>query len=448
MAARADAPALHTQAAFIYFWQGRDSSQDERAAAALQAKALDDSMGGYPVQVRVVQGKEPAHFHKLFGGRMAVHAGGHPSGFKNAGEADAQCAGSAPALYHVRGNSAQDTHAVQVNLAAASLNSGDCFVLLLPAKAAFVWQGRFSSPSERTCAAGVAAALTPLFKLPGAATTVEEGAEPAAFWEALGGKTEYPACAEGRPPAEAPRLFQLCDAAAGGRGVRVEEIFSFTQDDLCDDDVMLLDAGNAVFLWIGRGATANEKEEADELAARYVASAAAADGRDADTPVIKVQAGCEPGNFTAHFRGWDPKQAAAYQDPGAARAAARAQAEAEAKAASEAKAEAAAAAKAAALLKAMELKEASKKSSAPVDEPAEAAPAAAAAPSVTIPPGSKTFALAELRTMRAADGIAVDMKESYLSDADFKAALGMDKVAFAALPKWKAADAKKKAGIF
>ena len=80
-------------------------------------------------------------------------------------------------------------------------------------------------------------------------------------------------------------LFQLCDAAAGGRGVRVEEIFSFTQDDLCDDDVMLLDAGNAVFLWIGRGATANEKEEADALAVRYVASAAAADGRDADTPV-------------------------------------------------------------------------------------------------------------------------------------------------------------------
>ena len=219
--------------------QGRDSSQDERAAAALQAKALDDSMGGYPVQVRVVQGKEPAHFHKLFGGRMAVHAGGHPSGFKNAGEADAQCAGSATALYHVRGSSAQDTHAVQVNLAAASLNSGDCFVLLLPAKAAFVWQGRYSSPSERTCAAGVAAALAPLFKLPGAASTVEEGAEPAAFWEALGGKAEYPACAEGPPPAEAPRLFQLCDAAAGGRGVRVEEIFSFTQDDLCDDDVML-----------------------------------------------------------------------------------------------------------------------------------------------------------------------------------------------------------------
>jgi hypothetical protein len=299
-------------------------------------------------------------------------------------------------------------------------------------------------------AAAVASALAPLFKLGGAAvTTVEENAEPAPFWEALGGKADYPACVEGRPPAEAPRLFQLCDAAAGGNGVRVEEIFSFSQDDLCDDDVMLLDAGNAVFLWVGRGATANEKQEADALAQRYVASAAAADGRDKDTPVIKVQAGCEPGNFTAHFRGWDTKQAAAYQDPGAARAAARAEAEAAARAAQDKAAEDAAALKAAALMKALELKEAAKKGAAPADEPAAAAPAAsAAAPSVTIAPGSKTFALAELRAMRAGDGIDVAMKEAYLNDADFKAALGMDKAAFAALPKWKAADAKKKAGIF
>ena len=38
-------------------------------------------------------------------------------------------------------------------------------------------------------------------------------------------------------PASDPRLFQLCDAAAGGRGIQAEEIFSFTQDDLDDDDV-------------------------------------------------------------------------------------------------------------------------------------------------------------------------------------------------------------------
>jgi hypothetical protein len=41
-------------AAFIYFWQGHNSSQDEKADSAIMAMQLDDEMGGYPVQVRYV----------------------------------------------------------------------------------------------------------------------------------------------------------------------------------------------------------------------------------------------------------------------------------------------------------------------------------------------------------------------------------------------------------
>jgi len=36
----------------IYFWLGRSSSADEKGAAALLAKELDDSLGGRPTQVR------------------------------------------------------------------------------------------------------------------------------------------------------------------------------------------------------------------------------------------------------------------------------------------------------------------------------------------------------------------------------------------------------------
>jgi hypothetical protein len=210
--------------------------------------------------------------------------------------------------------------------------------------------------------------------------------------------------------------------------VRAEEIFNFAQDDLCDDDVMLLDATHQVFLWIGRGATANEKEEADALAQRYIASAAAADGRDADTPIIKIQAGSEPGAFTAHFIGWDARVAAAFDDPQARRAQARSSQVAVERAAAEAAAEAAAAAKAAALLAALEKKESAKAAAAAAASgdagAAASAPAAAASPalpSVTIAPGTKTFALAALKGMDASDGIAPDLKEAYLTDADFQA---------------------------
>ena len=58
-----------SQEFIVYFWQGRDSSQDEIACAAIYAQKLDDERGGKPVQVRVVQGKEPAHFRALFKGK-------------------------------------------------------------------------------------------------------------------------------------------------------------------------------------------------------------------------------------------------------------------------------------------------------------------------------------------------------------------------------------------
>lgn len=48
--------------------------QDERAAAAMHTVALDDKYGGAPVQVRVVQYKEPEHFLQIFRGKMVIHA--------------------------------------------------------------------------------------------------------------------------------------------------------------------------------------------------------------------------------------------------------------------------------------------------------------------------------------------------------------------------------------
>ena len=62
-----------------------------------------------------------------------------------------------------------------------------------------------------------------------------EGEEPEAFWSAIGGKKEYARFSEGAPPPEDPRLFQICDAAAGGLGVVCEEVFNFCQDDLVDE---------------------------------------------------------------------------------------------------------------------------------------------------------------------------------------------------------------------
>ena len=52
----------------------------------LRSIELDDRLGGLPVQVRVVEGKEPAHFLAMFGGKMKIFLGGKSSSFDKEGE--------------------------------------------------------------------------------------------------------------------------------------------------------------------------------------------------------------------------------------------------------------------------------------------------------------------------------------------------------------------------
>lgn len=43
---------LGMQRCILYFWQGRDSTSDEKGASAALTAQLDEEMGGAPVQVR------------------------------------------------------------------------------------------------------------------------------------------------------------------------------------------------------------------------------------------------------------------------------------------------------------------------------------------------------------------------------------------------------------
>lgn len=283
----------------IYFWLGQESSQDERAAAAMHTVALDDKYGGAPVQVRVVQYKEPEHFLQIFRGKMVIHAGGRASGFKNRFESDTYDV-DGTRLFQVKGTSTLNTRAVQVEEVAASLNTNDCFVLETPVET-YIWYGKGCSGDERDMANHVAGMVTPGRE----PQKIQEEREPDAFWEALGGKTEYhqSKVLEEVVASHPPRLFQCSNAS--GR-FTVEEIFDFSQEDLIEDDVMILDTFDTVYVWVGRGANKKEKEEALRVATEYVRSDPS--GRDEDnTLLIQIKQGFEPPTFTSHFFGWNPQ---------------------------------------------------------------------------------------------------------------------------------------------
>lgn len=433
----------------IYFWQGRDSSSDEKAASALLTIDLDNSLGGEPVQVRVTQGAEPEHFFALFKGKVVVHNGGFQSGFKNRKEEDIK---SAPvALYHIHGNNDNNAHAVQTKTPVASaLNSGDCFALNT-ATGVYVWNGLGANASERKCAANIAKIVGGARKL----TSIDEGKEPQEFWDALGGKTEYATSKELAAGNVEPRLFQCTTARAAG--FRIDEVVNFNQDDLINDDVMLLDAYSEVFVWVGHDSTKQERDNSFKAALEYVVKVG--DGRPADTPVFKVMAGNEPPNFTCHFHAWDEKKAATFDDPYAA--ALKKQQGGAAAAASAGGSASSSAAVAAAGKDGKDGKDTKSPTNSkftvalsPQMKANEKKGAPAKAERVTA--GDIGFASWEKEGNYTADeirgnkGVNIDLsnKELYIKDSEFQTIFGMDKAAWNKLPGWKKTDAKKKHRLF
>lgn len=282
------------QAQMLYYWLGTHSAQDEQGTAALKTVEKDDELGGRPVQVRVVQGKEPPHFLAMFAGRMVVYSGGVSSAFDGVdGSHDSTL--SDTYLMQVRGTTNYNTRAVQVECRAGSLNSNDCFVLRHVGEV-LVWCGKGSTGDEREMAKVIAA------EMHNDPQIVYEGQERADFWAKLGGLEPYasdPRLAE-TDQAQPARLFQCSNAS--GRFL-VEEVSEFVQLDLVPSDVMLLDAWNTVFIWVGSGSNKTERERAEKTAIEYLRTDPA--GRGVDTPIVRVKQGYEPPTFTGFFGVWD-----------------------------------------------------------------------------------------------------------------------------------------------
>ncbi|XP_029466978.1 gelsolin isoform X1 [Rhinatrema bivittatum] len=278
------------QGQIIYTWQGADSTPDEITTSAFLSAQLDETLGGGPVQVRVVQGKEPAHLMSMFDGKpLVVYRGGTS---RQGGQTEP----AETRLFQVRASSSGCTRAIELEATASNLNSNDVFVLKTSA-AAYVWVGQGSSAAEKR---GAQALLSILGVQ---ASSIAEGRETDDFWAALGGKAAYRTSSrlKDRLNAHPPRLFACSNKT--GRFIIEEVPGENTQDDLATDDVMLLDTWDQVFVWIGTEAQDEEKKEALASASKYIETDPA--NRDKRTPIAIVKQGFEPPTFTGWFLGWD-----------------------------------------------------------------------------------------------------------------------------------------------
>ncbi|XP_074549430.1 villin-1 [Halichoeres trimaculatus] len=280
----------HQQQYILYMWQGRHATKDEITACAYQAVNIDNQYNGAPVQVRVVMGKEPRHFMAIFKSKLIIFEGG-------TGRPGVVNPSRGARLFQVRGTDELNTKATEVPARASSLNTGDVF-LLKTDRVCYLWYGKGCSGDEREMGRAMSDVLSRQDK-----QVVMEGQEPAEFWIALGGKAPYASDKrlQRDEPAYCPRLFE-CSNQSGQ--FRMTEVDDFTQSDLDEEDVMLLDAWEEIFLWVGISANQYETKEAWNSAQDYLRTHPA--GRDLDTPIIFIKQGYEPLTFTGWFNAWDP----------------------------------------------------------------------------------------------------------------------------------------------
>jgi hypothetical protein len=267
-----------------------------------------------------VQGNESSSFQALFKklGGLEYLPGGVESGFRHV-DRDAYVT----RLLMVKGK--RTVRVREVPLSSSSLNTGDVFILDAGMKI-FIYNGATANRHEK--AKGVDVANKIRNDERGARADIillDEEPNNSEFWGALGGQINVTNPGESDSAADAapvsnnscsfsyatapshmyffplqPRLFK-CSDASGFTPVSLPGN-KLTKDLLNSDDVFVVDVGNKLYVWVGKGASASERRESMAHAMKYIAQ----NGYPSNTPIERVSDGGESPTFKAEFVMWNP----------------------------------------------------------------------------------------------------------------------------------------------
>jgi hypothetical protein len=188
------------------------------------------------------------------------------------------------------------------------LNSGDAYLVIsVGGENTYLWLGEGANEPE----VALGRKLQEIFWPSANNVLTKEGEESDEFWHSLGGKSEYSSQKDtGVAAGFEPRLFHASNAHGY---FHVKEIFNFAQEDMLNDDIMLLDAYNTIYVWIGNKSNDFEKRGAYKTANKYIESIQ--DERDKENvQVVEIEAGKEPPTFTINFTAWSQSIAQKWLD--------------------------------------------------------------------------------------------------------------------------------------
>ncbi|KAK7571791.1 hypothetical protein V9T40_014263 [Parthenolecanium corni] len=295
-----DTPIEEDFQCIVYFWQGRDASNMGWLTFTFGLQKKFKLLFGEKLEViRMHQQQENIKFLAHFERHFVIHQGSRKEEHEN--ERSEQPMAQ---LYQLRANgSALCTRVIQVKADATSLNSCFCYILKVPfgnednSGLIYVWIGSKADAEDIKLIQGIA---DDMFNNPWITLQViNEGEEPDNFfWVALGGQKPYEESANFM---NFTRLFR-CSNERGYFTVS-EKCTDFCQDDLADDDIMILDNGEQVFLWLGARCSEVEIKLAYKSAQVYIQHLRV---KQPDRPrnLFLTLKNKESRRFTKCFHGW------------------------------------------------------------------------------------------------------------------------------------------------
>ncbi|KAG4075921.1 hypothetical protein HA402_003747 [Bradysia odoriphaga] len=289
----------------VHFWLGLETTQDEAGAAAILTVQLDDLLGGAPIQHREVQEHETQLFLGYFKNGVRYQSGGVASGFN---EVTTNAEGE-KRLFQVKGK--RNVRVRQVPLSISSMNKGDCFILDA-GRDIHVYVGTDAKRVEKLKA--ISAANQIRDQDHNGRSTVHILDEFSSFSDQ---EEFFTVLGEGSPEdvpdesaGEDDGAFEKNDAATitlykvsdDGGSLQVQPISSrpLTQAMLATDDCFILDTGSAIYVWVGKGATAQEKTQSMQRAQDFIAKK----NYPLWTGVQRIVEGAETAPFKQYFSRW------------------------------------------------------------------------------------------------------------------------------------------------